>query len=58
MRWLVTLVFVACPLGAYAGPIATDRPGNGNAPTTVPSLRVQVEASASYLEGPTEEGKD
>lgn len=46
---------IACGLApAFAGPateapIATDRPGNGNAATTVPRARLQVEASASYL---------
>jgi len=31
------------------GPIATDRPGNGNASSTVPKHRLQIETSASYL---------
>lgn len=31
-----------------APPIATDRPGNGNAATTVPQWAFQLEASASY----------
>jgi hypothetical protein len=31
-----------------AAPIATDRPGNGNAATTVPQWALQIEASANY----------
>lgn len=32
-------------------PIATDRPGNANAATTVPALRLQIEASLLYALG-------
>jgi hypothetical protein len=33
---------------AAADSIATDRPGNGNSPSTVPAWRFQIETSASY----------
>lgn len=35
-------------LSAEVPPISTDRPGNGNAATTVPTGRLQIEASALY----------
>lgn len=36
------------PASNDAGPIETDRPGNGNAATTVPQWRLQIESSVSY----------
>jgi hypothetical protein len=37
-------------------PIATDRPGNGNAPTTVPQWRLQIETSVAYAFDRTDGG--
>jgi hypothetical protein len=46
---MLALALLATLAAAGDPPIATDRPGNGNAATVVPDLRFQVEASGNVL---------
>ena len=50
LGFLLLLLFVAArnPSRASAETIATDRPGNGTSPGTVPARQLQIEASANY----------
>jgi len=46
---MLALALLAALAAADDPPIATDRPGNGNAATVVPDLRFQVETSGNLL---------